>query len=236
MEDLPDHSCPPAAGFVFYSRVGLKEGPLTLWTREDDPFRNPTKVTLITPSCRPRNLEWVRQSIRFEYVAEWIIVYDGNRVDLADIDDTFAADQPKIKQFLYQTHSYEGNAQRNYALSKITDANTFVYFLDDDNQIHPDLYDLLDVAVPGFMYMFDQHRYVPSDPQPRTLRADTPILKSIDTAMVLVELKLMHDVEWNADYPWGGDGVFISTVFILNRDRVVYINKILCYHNLRHKP
>ena len=33
--------------------------------------------------------------------------------------------------------------QRNYALTKITNENTLLYYLDEDNIIHPDLYNLL---------------------------------------------------------------------------------------------
>jgi hypothetical protein len=34
--------------------------------------------------------------------------------------------------------------QRNYALTKITNPNTLLYYLDDDNILHPNLYKWLD--------------------------------------------------------------------------------------------
>ena len=50
----------------------------------------------------------------------------------------------KIKEYVYKGKGISGNPQRNYALSKITNPNTLLYYLDDDNIIHPDLYKLLD--------------------------------------------------------------------------------------------
>jgi hypothetical protein len=46
---------------------------------------------------------------------------------------------------MYKCDCISGNEKRNYALTKITNPDTFLYYLDDDNMIHPDLYDLLDL-------------------------------------------------------------------------------------------
>ena len=39
------------------------------------------KFTIITPSYRANNLLEIRISIHFESVDEWIIVYDGNKIE-----------------------------------------------------------------------------------------------------------------------------------------------------------
>ena len=39
------------------------------------------KKTIITPSYRIDNLRKIKQSISFEYIDEWIIVYDGNKIE-----------------------------------------------------------------------------------------------------------------------------------------------------------
>lgn len=41
-------------------------------------FKNKNKITIITPSYRINNLITIKNSINFNYVDEWIIVYDGN--------------------------------------------------------------------------------------------------------------------------------------------------------------
>ena len=43
----------------------------------------------------------------------------------------------KIKEYIYKCSGISGNGQRNYALSKITNEDTLLYYLDDDNIIHP---------------------------------------------------------------------------------------------------
>ena len=39
------------------------------------------QITTITPSYRIDNLKKVKQSINFEYIDEWIIVHDGNKIE-----------------------------------------------------------------------------------------------------------------------------------------------------------
>jgi hypothetical protein len=46
--------------------------------------------------------------------------------------------------------------QRNYALTKITNPNTLLYYLDDDNILHPNLYKLLNVIDNDKMCIFNQ--------------------------------------------------------------------------------
>ena len=45
-----------------------------------------------------------------------------------------------ILEYIYKCSGISGNGQRNYALSKITNEDTLLYYLDDDNIIHPKLY------------------------------------------------------------------------------------------------
>jgi hypothetical protein len=46
----------------------------------------------------------------------------------------------KIKEYVCKGEGISGNPQRNYALTKITNPNTVLYYLDDDNILHPNLY------------------------------------------------------------------------------------------------
>jgi hypothetical protein len=39
----------------------------------------------------------------------------------------------KIKEYIYKCSGISGNGQRNFALTKITNENTLLYYLDDDN-------------------------------------------------------------------------------------------------------
>ena len=38
------------------------------------------KITIINPSYRIANLIKIKQSIKFDYIDEWTIIYDGNKM------------------------------------------------------------------------------------------------------------------------------------------------------------
>jgi len=98
------------------------------------------KLTIITPSYRVHNLVRIKNYLNFDYIAEWIIVYDGKRV--AEHPHMF--NDEKISEYLISGDGIEGNPQRNYGIQNIKNENTFIYFLDDDNIIHLDFYPFID--------------------------------------------------------------------------------------------
>ena len=59
--------------------------------------------------------------------------------------------------YTYICDCIAGNGQRNYASTKITNPDTLLYYLDDDNIIHPDLYNLLDFVDNNIIYTFNQY-------------------------------------------------------------------------------
>jgi predicted O-methyltransferase YrrM len=92
----------------------------------------------ITPSYRTNNLLKIKDSIDFNYIDEWIIVYDGSKI--IDNPNLFLNDEScKIKEYVYKGEGISGNPQRNYALTKISNENTLLYYLDDDNLLHPNI-------------------------------------------------------------------------------------------------
>ena len=75
-----------------------------------------TKITIITPSYRIDNLYKIKESINFEYVHEWIIVYDGSKI----ITNPYLfKEDNKIKEYIYKCTGVSGNGQRNFALSNL---------------------------------------------------------------------------------------------------------------------
>ena len=110
------------------------------------------KIKIITPSYGIDNLNKIKQSINFEYVDEWIIVCDGNKIQT---NPYIFKENEKIKEYIHKCTGISGNGQRNYALTKITNENTLLYYLDDDNIIHPDLYNLLNYIDNNTIYSFN---------------------------------------------------------------------------------
>jgi hypothetical protein len=143
---------------VLLGHFSARYSDLDLFLNEAEPiFKNKNKITIITPSYRTTNLEKIKNSILFDYVNEWIIVYDGKKIH--ENPGLFEKENNKIKEYVHNGDGISGNPQRNYALTKITNKDTYIYYLDDDNIIHPDLYNLLDF-IDNTIYTFNQYNRI----------------------------------------------------------------------------
>lgn len=180
------------------------------------------KMTIITPSYRIDKLPRVRDSIDFNYVDEWFIIYDGSKIK--ENPNLFKDDihKDKIKEFVCNDPGVFGNSQRNFALNKIkNDSETFLYFLDDDNIIHEGLYKLLNIANKNFFYTFNQSY---------RLKGNTLKIGQIDTAMLLISFSVCKYIRW---YPheYGSDGFYFYDCYNANLHRHIFVDNDLCYYN-----
>ena len=182
-------------------------------------FKNTNKITIITPSYRTNNLLQIKNSINFDYVDEWIIVYDGNKI--VDNPNLFKNQENKIKEYVYKGEGISGNPQRNYALSKITNLNTLLYYLDDDNIIHPNIYKLFDIIDNTKIYTFNQSN---------RLKGNNIKIGAIDTAMVIIPYNLCKNVQWIIN-KYEADGYYIKECYDENKDIHVFVDNDLCYYN-----
>lgn len=183
-------------------------------------FKNMNKLTIITPSCRPDNLLEVKKSINFEYIEKWIIVYDGSKIN--DNPNLFKdCTDGKIDEYIYSGEGISGNPQRNYALSKIKNPNTLLYYLDDDNLFHPSLYKLLNIIDNDKIYTFNQCD---------RLKGNNISICNIDTAMVIIPFKLCANESWILN-EYAADGYYISNCYQLNKNKHIYVDNDLCYYN-----
>lgn len=185
-------------------------------------FKNTNKLTIITPAYRLNNILEVQKSINFEYVDEWIIVYDGSKI--TNNPNLFKnQDNNKIKEYVYKCEEggISGNPQRNYALSKVTNPDTLLYYLDDDNLIHPNLYKLLNIIDNDKIYSFNQYNRI---------KGNDMRVNCIDTAMVIMPYKLCKNIKWILNL-YEADGYYIQECYNQNKDVHVYVNNDLCYYN-----
>ena len=183
-------------------------------------FKNTNKLTIITPSCRPENLLEIKTSINFNYVNEWIIVYDGSKI-LSNPNLFENQENNKIKEYVYEDEGISGNPQRNYALNKIADENTLLYFLDDDNIIHPNIYRLLNVIDNNKIYTFNQYNRI---------KGNNINVNYIDTAMFIIPYNLCKNKRWIID-KYQADGYYIKECYDENINKHVYVDNDLCYYN-----
>ncbi len=131
-------------------------------------------------------------SMQWELLAEWILVYDtAKQHDL----ESFFADKPKIKEIYFQGPGVSGNAQRNRGLQQVNDG--LVYFLDDDNIVHPHFWELATNSWLGHVVTCDQLRD-PSlldmvVPTREVFKGDQVVLGHIDTAMFVIDRALIGE-------------------------------------------
>ncbi len=185
----------------------------------DEPiFKNTNKLTIITPSYRVKNLLEIEKSINFDYIEEWIIVYDGCKI--TDNPKIFENNN-KIKEYVFKGEGISGNPQRNYALTKITNPDTLIYYLDDDNIFHPDIYKLLNIIDNDKMYTFNQYN---------SLKGNNINVRCIDTAMVIIPYKLYKNEKWILD-KYDADGYYIVECYNKNKNIHIFIDNDLCYYN-----
>jgi len=211
-----------------YFHLLYKSKPsVVLTTKEIIPIISggpPKKLSIITPCTRPENLMRIKESIPFEYVHEWIIVYDESRV----INPHLFQDE-RIKEYGCKGYSIVGNIQRNYGLDHIT-GDTYVYFLDDDTIMHPDLITLLQTIEPGHLYTFDQQRSIKEFPYTDYLKGNKIEMFHIDTAMFLIDSSLCKDIRWDTD-EYAADAIFIAECYSSQPNAWIYVNRTLSYYN-----
>jgi hypothetical protein len=166
-------------------------------------------ITIITPCIRVINLQFLKESIQFDRVCEWIIIYDYP-IEKKLFDD------PKISEYFHTNpKSIVGNDQRNYALKRVKNENSYIYFLDDDNLMHPGIFEIN--LLPNKIYTFDQEN---------GLYGKRIKVNYIDTGMFLV---YYNNIQWKIDI-YNADGFYIQDCYKLNKNWI-YINKPICYYN-----
>jgi len=187
----------------------------------DKIFNNNNKITIITPSIRTNNLLRIRETLNFDYIDEWIIVYDGSKIlqnphiFLSDLNND------KITEYLFKDNGISGNPQRNFALKNIKKEDTYLYYLDDDNVIHNDLYKLLHIIGDQKICTFNQKNRIDGNKIE---------IGNIDSAMFLIDYKLCKSVKWIPD-KYEADGHYIKECYLKNKENWIYVNNELSYYN-----
>ena len=194
----------------------------------------PTKLSIITPCCRQARLEEIYNSIQFDLIHRWYIVYDTTR------NRSYTKrykDNPKIIELECSDRGISGNAQRNHAMKLVEDG--FLYFVDDDNIVHPELWEIIPTLDSKHYYTWDQLRNKKGDDtdwalftneKGKILKGHTLKLQHIDTSQIIIPKKILGSLEWKVD-DYKADGILIESLYKLNPSAHKYIPKVLCYYN-----
>ena len=175
-------------------------------------------ITVVTPCSRKENLKKIKESINFDR-SEWIIIHDSV------FPVTIFPNDLKIREYHHSdTKSIVGNAQRNFALDLLHSFEGYIYYLDDDNLMHPGIFDIS--LIPNKIYTFNQED---------GLFGKHIKIGHIDTAMFMVYYPMVKNIRWNIER-YEADGLYIQDCVRYNRNNVIYINKPLCYYNALVEP
>jgi len=155
----------------------------------------------------------------------WLIVEDGNRFDSSNL-------YPNTKYISAPSEDglkgISGNFQRNIGLNEIK--NGYVYFLDDDNIIHPLFFKRV-VEILGSTNKALIFSQINKDDTDRLTPDESKIeVCFIDTAQFLIPINLVGDLRWEV-YDYCADGVFFSTVYSNHRNQFIIVQEPLCYYN-----
>jgi len=184
-------------------------------------------LTIITPCSRPENLKTLYASINFDRIRRWIIVHDTTRTDGVF---TPVFDNQKITELGHQSPpgTCSGNSQRNVGLAHVR-ASGLVYFLDDDNIIHPTFWRIILGFDDEHFYTFDQQRWDGFVDAPGGIfKGDTPRLQRIDTAQYVIPYSMCRP--WKED-DYKADGLFIEDIYDRFRIKHMYIPIVASYYN-----
>lgn len=181
-------------------------------------------INIVTPSCRPENLFALAESINIpKRMYRWIVVIDGEKPEVLP---KFPANAEVY--YHKNTSSKSGNSQRNYALSLIMSGNgnqfeEYIYFLDDDTVMHPDLYESVKDLNNDFIH-FNQVQ-----PDGSFRIGGQVKLNKVDSGNCLVKKSLVGTSRWRLDL-YNADGVFLESVF-RKATTPIYLDKALSIYN-----
>lgn len=185
-------------------------------------------VSIITACSRPQNLMEIYNSIEFDKVDKWYIIYDTSKCRTYDFQFASDPNANKIMELTCDQIGFAGHPQINFALDLIVDG--FVYIMDDDNIFHETFWNLLPTLEKDSVYTWDQNRIQ----EKRILKGGQIQEEKIDTSQFIVPRELIGSIRW-AVTKSAGDFRFIKQIFNKFKDKFKYIPKIACYHNFIKK-
>ena len=184
------------------------------------------KLTIITPCSRPGNLPRMKPGIdagRVLIDIDWRVVFDTTVCSCYPVTDG------AIISGISVDGSHFGNGQRNAGIDATREG--WIYFLDDDNAIHPKFFQGIAGAIlthpdkRAFAFQQSLFERGNRDVSPADMRAN-----HIDMAQVLIHRDLIGSIRFELD-PYNADGRFIEAVYQSDPGAWGFIHQTLCYYN-----
>ena len=174
-------------------------------------------IHIITPCSRPDNLKVIAKSIPAE--CNWTVCLDASVTEVPVVTGATIIKSP------YTGNS--GNQVRNYALDSIEAKDSdWIYFLDDDNIVHPDWFKEVSTNTEkDKMLVWGQ---ILKKGNIRLEATSAPCIGNIDVSSFMVPWRILKNIRFHPS-AYAADGILATKVFKLHGCHV--IDKYLCYYN-----
>jgi glycosyltransferase involved in cell wall biosynthesis len=120
-----------------------------------------------------------------------------------------------------------GHPLRNLAIDYLQASasdNDYVYFLDDDNVIHPNWFEAVKDSTEDFINWAQCFR----NGDPRLHATENPRIGTVDTASYMVRIGFIGKARF--EYIYEGDGLFAQALMVKSPS-IKTLNNYLCYYN-----
>ena len=184
------------------------------------------ELSIVTACSRPHFLPKLYESIDFDKIKQWIIVYDTSK---GYKFQQLYPDNPKILELESEKPTLIGGVPKTMGIQLIESG--FVYIMDDDNIVHPDFWKLIDSMEFDSRYFYTFNSFICADGS--VLYGNQCKTGTIDTSQYIIPRNMIGTNIWDDTYD--GDGKFIEKVYNANKDKLFYINKVCSYYNFLTK-
>lgn len=191
---------------------------------------NIATINIITPCYRTQNLSKIFDSITGSPIfkqmnIKWYIIFDGRKVTRIP---NWLNNHRFIITDICNKDGISGNQLRNRALDMINDNEGWVYFLDDDNLLHPDYLLKINHIINNDSKI---EGILTSQQLPGSIRLANKVdVGFIDTAQFTLKRKLIGNLRWK-EYVYDADGIFIKELYDKNKKSFIVVDDTLCYYN-----
>lgn len=187
------------------------------------------KLSIITPCSRPMNLPTIYHSILRMKTSdvEWLIIYDSDNIDKRILQ--YESYVP-IKLFNRKKQDGDSTAsmQRNIGIDNAN--GDYLYFLDDDNLIHPLLYQKICLyANPDKLLIVNQFS---ENHKRRIKKINFNNIQPgyIDTAQIIIPSKCKtrwdNTIKYIDEYPY-----LMNLISELGKENIIWIDRLYSYRN-----
>jgi hypothetical protein len=191
---------------------------------------------IVTPSSRPENLDVISASLRElqtlnpQFQLRWYVVFDPAKWLFVPPSRPVDSGVPfHFAAMGHQPENIAGGALRNIALNHIREG--WVYFLDDDNLIKPELLEWLagKDSTDTVGYVFDQ---VEKSGDPRLIADRNGVRNSnIDTGQFILQREAIGSTRFLEDR-YDSDFFLFDEIFKRCGDRIEFVNLPLTTYNV----